>query len=469
MLNDWSSRRRLIIAAIVVASLLVISTILYFIFRPERTCFDGKKNQRESGVDCGGSCSIQCKADKKPLITLWTKTFEVGPGLYDVAALVENTNTDAGINTLKYTVELFDVNGRALITKELETFANAGDHFLLFAGGLNTSGVTSTSAKLSIKEDFNFIKAEIPKQKKVSVISYNLIAPDNKPRLVAVIQNETTETFDNLPITVMISDKNGPVAVSETYVNILGPREKKEITYTWPTPLNYEADTEACEKPIDVMLVMDRSGSMKNDGENPVEPLTTAKNAAQTFVSKLKKDDRVGYISFATDVDSEIDQRLTSELKTVSTSIDNTEIHKNGEQYTNFFDALQAAAIELTSDRKRFEAKQTVVFLTDGEPTYPKNPSNGRGGDYPIVRGEEAAKELKGKGIELYIIGLGNEVKTDYLSRLATYPEYYYPAKKGEELFAIYDQIGKSICKKPPSVIEIIPRINETTGETKTR
>lgn len=467
MIFDWSSRRKLIIVGIVASFVIVLTVIAYFIFRPERTCFDGKKNQGESGVDCGGSCSAQCKNEKQELKILWTKTFDMGGGIYDVASLVENPNLDAAVSDFKYTVELLDESGRVILSNPLSTFANAGDHFLLFAGGLNTGGITAVNARLTISPDYQFARSAIKKEKEVSVVSYNLISPDNKPRLVADIQNETTKSFTNLPITVVISDKNGPVAVSQTFIDELGPREKKTITYTWREAIKYEADTEECVKPLDVILVMDRSGSMKSDGENPVEPLTTAKNAARSFISKLKENDNVGYVSFATTVDEPIDQKLTKEIKTVDTSIAATNIHTDGDQFTNIADALSAAYKELISERRRGEAKQTIVFLTDGEPTYPKNPTNPRDYLYPTVRANEESEKIKESGVELYVIGLGSEVKSSYLSKLATYPEYYYPAKSGEELYAIYNQIGKAICKKPPSVVEIIPRINET-GETTT-
>lgn len=465
---DWSSKRRLIIIGIVATFVTIVVIVAYFVFRPARTCFDGKKNQNERGVDCGGKCSIQCKADKQELKTLWTKVFNMGGGIYDVAALIENQNIDVAVKDFKYTVELLDESGRIIVSNTYSSFAKAGDHFLLFSGGLNTGGVAVVNARFTISPDYIFTKASVKKEKEISVVNYNLISPDNKPRLVSEIQNETTKTFTNFPITAMISDKNGPIAVSQTFVEELGPRERKTITYTWPSALKYEADTEKCEKPIDVVLVMDRSGSMMSDGENPSEPLTSAKNAARNFISKLTNNDRVGYLSFATNVNETIDQKLTSEIKEVDSSIFETEVQKNGEQFTNIADALKLAKEELTSERIRGEAKQTIVFLTDGEPTYPKNPNDVKDSLYPTTKAIEEANSLKEKNIELYIIGLGSEVKTSFLSKLATYPEYYYPASSGSDLYTIYNQIGQTICKKPPSVIEIIPRINEIEETTTT-
>ncbi|MCI5108910.1 MAG: hypothetical protein MRY49_03645, partial [Candidatus Pacebacteria bacterium] len=71
----------------------------------------------------------------------------------------------------------------------------------------------------------------------------------------------------------------------------------------------------------------------------------------------------------------------------------------------------------------------------------------------------EFAKTVKGSGTGIYVIGLGNKVNSDYLTKLATSPEYYYPSPSSEDLVRIYREIGTSICKSGPNVIQIIPRV----------
>lgn len=465
---DWAFRRRVITVAIVVAAIGIIALGVYFWLRPAETCFDGKKNQDEKGVDCSGVCSLQCKELMQPITAVWTKSFPVRKGIYDIAALIENHNLDAGVSKFDYTVELFDASGRTLLSRPFSTFANAGDHFLLFAGGLDTRGVPATDARLTINPSYAFTRSSQASLKKVSVTGYTLISPDDKPRLIATIQNETTESFRNLPVTAMISDKHGPVAVSQTFIEELPPREKRVVTYTWPEALKYESEGEECAAPVDVVLVMDRSGSMRSDGKDPDQPLNMAKDAARDFVGQLKKGDQAGYITFATDVTSPIEKELTEDAPSVDDAIAKTEISASGTQYTNIAAALDAARNEIVSDRKRKGAMQAVVFLTDGEPTYPKNPANEKDDVYPADEGRKAATALKDENVALYVIGLGAEVKSEYLTTLASYPEYYFPAASGSELGSIYRQIGKTICKKGPSVVEIIPRINEV-GETTTR
>ncbi|HXK37665.1 MAG TPA: vWA domain-containing protein [Candidatus Paceibacterota bacterium] len=464
---DWARRRQIITLAIVIGSLLLIGTSIFFIVKSRPSCFDKVQNQDETGVDCGGICAAQCRDTHLGINTLWTKTFLVRKGMYDVASLVENPNLDASIPELSYTVELFDDEGRTLLSRTYSTFANAGDHFTLFGGGLDTQGVDAARARLTILPGYKFIKATPPTVRKVSVLGYELLTPDTAPRLIATLQNQTTDTLRHVPVTATVSDRNGPVGVSETYIDELAPRETKQVTFTWPQKFTYEAKGQACATPVDVILVLDRSGSMASDGKNPPQPLSMAKSAAEDFVAQLSAEDQAGYISFATEVTSPIDQPLTKDLLRVSGAIAGTDILTTGLQYTNIAAALNAARDEFSTQRKREMARQAVVMLTDGAPTDPKNPANPQDTEYPISLANDAAKDLKAKGVTLYTIGLGSDVNVDFLKGVASYPEYYYAAPSGSELGKVYKQIASTICKKGPSVVEIIPRIYEL-GETAT-
>lgn len=464
---DWARRRRLITIAIVLSSLLVLGSALFFIIRARPTCFDKVQNQNETGVDCGGVCAQQCRDTHLGIKTLWTKTFAVRKGMYDVASLVENPNLDASIPQLNYTIELFDEAGRTLLSRSYSTFANAGDHFMLYGGGLDTQGVDAVRARLTIEPGYQYVKATPPTQRKIAVLGYELLTPDTAPRLIATVENQTTDTLRNVPVSAAVSDRNGPVGVSETYIDELLPRERKEITFTWPQKFTYEAKGQTCATPVDVILVLDRSGSMASDGNDPPQPLTMAKNAAEDFVAQLSSEDQAGYISFATRVTSPIDQPLTKDLLRVNNAIGGTQILSDGLQYTNIADALTSASAEFMTQRKRADAKQAVVMLTDGSPTDPKNPLDPLDKEYPINLANDAAKDLKSKGVAIYTIGLGNDVNVNFLKGVATFPEYYYAAPSGGELGKVYKQIASTICKKGPSVVEIIPRIYEL-GETAT-
>ena len=138
----------------------------------------------------------------------------------------------------------------------------------------------------------------------------------------------------------------------------------------------------------------------------------------------------------------------------------------NGLQYTNIGDALRRSIDELGTFRRNENARPIIVLLTDGIPTRPEDPNNASNKEYPAVYAKQVAQEVKSKDIALYTIGLGDEVDGSFLTQLVTSPEYYYKAASGAQLGAIYQQIATAICKKGPSVIEIIPRLNTLTIPT---
>lgn len=102
---------------------------------------------------------------------------------------------------------------------------------LFFGGGLDTGGIVAVNARLTIDPNYQFTRSEQPRQKKISVVSSQLLNIDTAPRLVATLQNETTQTFRNVPVTVAISDKNGPVVASQTIIDLLPPRGTREVVF----------------------------------------------------------------------------------------------------------------------------------------------------------------------------------------------------------------------------------------------
>jgi hypothetical protein len=112
-------------------------------------------------------------------------------------------------------------------------------------------------------------------------------------------------------------------------------------------------------KPIDVILVMDRSTSMAGSR------LTSAKSAANKFIEQMRtgNGNQVGLVSFASSTTK--DQSLTSDYDAVETKI-NT-LNANG--YTQMRRALYEAITDV-SQNGRSNAVKAVILLTDGDWNY---------------------------------------------------------------------------------------------------
>jgi Mg-chelatase subunit ChlD len=407
-----------------------------------------------------------CPASVKELQIVWSKIFPVRAGVYDIVSYVENPNFGIGAPRVPYVAKLFDANGQVIALRQGETFASPNERFAIFSGNMLTGEKVPAKGSIEIAPGFTWVKTSAPK-KEITVSDKVLVGTDRMPKLSALLTSEESDVLRDVEVTAVIYDVTGaPIAVSATTVKKLEPKMRENLFFTWSAPLSYVAETEQCATPVDIALALDRSGSMSSDGKNPPQPLTEAKIAAAHFVDRLTQSDQAAYVSFATVASNPIEQTLTSDIARLKLAIGRTNIGTNGLQYTNIGDALRRSIDELGTFRRHENARPIIVLLTDGIPTRPEDPNNASNKDYPAVYAEQIAQEAKSKDIALYTIGLGDEVQGDFLAQLATGPEYYYKAASGRDLGAIYQQIATAICKKGPSVIEIIPRLNTLTIPT---
>lgn len=177
----------------------------------------------------------------------------------------------------------------------------------------------------------------------------------------------------------------------------------------------------------DVMIVIDRSGSMTNEGK-----LAAAKAAASRFVDILDPAlVRIGLLTFTGDVELRV--RLTSDYEVLRAAI--KRLDPIGD--TDMAGGLRAAGDELLATEPN--RRKILILLTDGH-------QEGKPGD-PVA----VAQSLKASGIEIYALGLGKEIDTDSLQKIASDPTHYYAAPTAADLDAIYQRIGGRVLPALPS------------------
>ena len=168
------------------------------------------------------------------------------------------------------------------------------------------------------------------------------------------------------------------------------------------SPLRPERVKEDSQAPLQVVLVMDVSGSMAG------KPLSDAKAAAARFLDRLSPGDQAALIAFSAPVDPDparLDAKrelgFTSDLTPLYGAIEN--LQSGGK--TALYNAVQkavglAAALPV--------GHRAVLLLTDGR------------NDPPDVGDPEAAIALaKRAHVPVFVIGLGKDIDVAYLQRLA--------------------------------------------------
>lgn len=213
--------------------------------------------------------------------------------------------------------------------------------------------------------------------------------------------------------------------------------------------LSLTAAPNIVTNPTDIVLILDRSGSMAGS------PLANLKNGAKKFIDIIDEatdstqdgqiggGSRIGIVSFATTANQ--NTQLITDVSDLKDAIDS--LVANGS--TNHADGF-ANAIQLF-DPASSNAKVIVMF-TDGVTTV--------GGDPNIV-----ATLAKSQGIVIYSIGLSgtNGIDVDALNSWASDPDsaYVVITPDDEELENIFEDLARNISNPGATNIVLTDVVND--------
>jgi len=266
--------------------------------------------------------------------------------------------------------------------------------------------------------------------------------------------------------------------------------------------------TSLVTKPLDIVMVLDASGSMDDDmgDSDSTKRIDALKAAASSFIDTIAEQNKsikdtnkrhqVAIVKFSGAKKNEIGNdtyrdrqgythNYSQTMKSLTPCVDSaaTEL-KNTVGYIEPAGATRADyGLELARDMSgREDAQKVVVFFTDGTPTDSRN-FNSTVADNAIA----AAKKMKGKGATVYTIGIFDGANpaddpTDYWTSdenkfmhavSSNYPnatsyttnklgkrtensDFYKAASKADELKKVFDDISSSITsgKGSPTQIE---------------
>lgn len=189
----------------------------------------------------------------------------------------------------------------------------------------------------------------------------------------------------------------------------------------------------AIRRNIDVMLVLDKSGSMSG------QKIADAKTAAKSFVDKLNgTHDQAGLVSFSTS--ASLDQTLLIMASANKTALKNKIDLLSANGNTNIGDAIAIASAELMSARGNPNAAKIQILLSDGNPNRPL-PAAGAN-QYAIDKAKLSCKS----NINIYTISLGgdaNRTLMKIIANLTHASEYYAPSSS--DLQNIFNSISSTI------------------------
>lgn len=459
-MNDWASRRKNFYLILIVFFLSAITFYFFWNFwYTAPTCFDNIKNGDETGVDCGGSCSLVCKTGAIAPIVRWDpRIFEIENGVWSAVIYVENPNIESFASYFPYKFTVYDDQNNILAEREGATILPRNKTVGIFEGGILIPD-GKKPRRTVFEQGKNIVWKRVGDAvSDIAVTHTPLLRLTSAPRVEAVIKNNDLNSVQNIELVAVVFDsKDNAVATSRTFIEEIKGDSSSEVFFTWPRP--FDLGEIACEQPSNVVLAIDRSGSMASISKVPTEPLDSVKLAAKYFLGQLKEGDSAALVSFAND--AFVESPLSIDFASVSKAIEDIFIHEDGTQYTNIADAVSQSSgvLAASSDSSR---QGVLVLLTDGIANKPSAPkSKGEADD--IAYAEKAALDasniLKSGGTKVYTIGLGEGIDEDFLKSVASSPENFFNSPSTTTLTSVYEKVSSSICKELPSRIEITYKV----------
>ncbi len=239
---SWSSRRQIAyIGGVLGVVIFLIALPTFFVVYEAPSCTDGVKNQDELGVDCGGPCSVLCKAEALDLITRWQRVFKVKEGIYNVLAYVENPNLESGVENISYRFKVYDAENLLLYERTGKTFVPPRKVFAIFETNINTGTRVPARALFEFLGSPSWSK-NFSSEPSLVITNKVLSKEEGLPRLTASLENRTDDRIDNVEVVaILYNSVENAIASSRTIVDSVNKGGSASLVFTWPEAFSEEA------------------------------------------------------------------------------------------------------------------------------------------------------------------------------------------------------------------------------------
>lgn len=233
----WAGKRRFqYLGGLFLFIALIVFWVLYPVIFSKPTCTDGKMNGTETGIDCGGTCSLMCKADVSDPLVLWSRAFHVTSSAYNLVAIIENPNTNSAIKSASYEFQVFDTDNKMIGRREGTTFLPPNQQFAIFEPRFDAGNSQVKHVLFRFTSDLVWYKRN-PTINTLPIFVDNKVfnTNENSSTLTAVMNNESIydlPPFDAVAI-FYDADRNA-INASKTHKEGLGTNSKITLTFTWP-------------------------------------------------------------------------------------------------------------------------------------------------------------------------------------------------------------------------------------------
>jgi len=210
------------------------------------------------------------------------------------------------------------------------------------------------------------------------------------------------------------------------------------------------ANVYALPERVDILFVLDNSGSMKKN-----DPELMTHQSVLKLTKALKQDSRVGVVVF--DVKADFAMPLTSVANPdFETDVKNSlrRLNYNG-KYTNIPIAIEKAVYDLKQHGRK-DTEKVIIFMTDG---FIDSGNAKKDAELAKWLKEDLTVEAKNAGIKIFSLAFTEEADFELIQTLALKTGGgYFRAGKMEDLEKVFDAIQQAILLPPGKTQPIVEK-----------
>lgn len=216
--------------------LAILGSIIFLIYlwliQPKSTCFDNRKNQGETDIDCGGPCQ-SCEIKTLKPLEAQKINFSQVQNKTVITAEIANLNRDFGADSLTYTIDFYNKDGAKIDSLNNISFIYATERKAIFEVDekVNFSEIYRTSINFS---NIHWVSKNEFQQPAVDVLDQKLI--NEKPlKLEGVVINQNNFSV-NLKLIGFVYDRYGiQINASKTEIENVNAKEQKDFQIIFPS------------------------------------------------------------------------------------------------------------------------------------------------------------------------------------------------------------------------------------------
>ncbi|TSD02759.1 MAG: Uncharacterized protein Athens071416_504 [Parcubacteria group bacterium Athens0714_16] len=232
---SWSERKKTKYVLIILLIAILLG-LLFFVDFKSATCTDGKQNQDERGIDCGGQCSNVCRFSTEDPVIKWSRAFIVKDGIYNALAYVENPNTNLEAKGMYYIFKLYDENGILVYERKGKADISAQRTIPIFEETMQTGNRIPKRTTFEFTSSPNWTKTQEDLSVQEPGVKNMVIKNEGGfTKLEALLENLTLNQIQNVEVISILFDIDGnAINSSRTVVDFVGKDSSESIVFTWP-------------------------------------------------------------------------------------------------------------------------------------------------------------------------------------------------------------------------------------------